>query len=157
MIAGALWVLASLATIEADFQRDMRALQRDVDALVQLTNSARREAGLRPLRLDPQLSRMAMWFARHMATTRRYAHEDVRGRGLEARMADFGLPWVSIGENIAKGFPTPERVFQGWMESKGHHSNLMNPAFDAIGIGIGVDREGRRYWVQDFLQYDARR
>jgi len=98
-----------------------------------------------------------MWFARHMATHRHYDHQDLRGRGLEERFADFGLPWASIGENIAKGYPTAERVFRGWMGSKGHHSNLVNPAFQAIGIGIGIDREGRRYWVQNFLQYDRGR
>jgi len=49
------------------------------------------------------------------------------------------------GENIAYGQRSPEEVMAGWMDSDGHCSNIMNPDFTELGVGM-YDF----YWTQKF-------
>ncbi len=44
--------------------------------------------------------------------------------------------WMTLGENIAAGQTTPQEVVAGWMDSDGHCSNIMEPAFTEIGVGL---------------------
>ncbi|TSC98643.1 MAG: SCP-like extracellular, partial [Candidatus Peregrinibacteria bacterium Greene1014_49] len=56
----------------------------------------------------------------------------------------------SLGENIAKGQLTPTQVMDDWMKSENHRRNILNGAFDEIGIGIFSD-----VWVQEFGKLDT--
>jgi len=49
------------------------------------------------------------------------------------------------GENIAWGYDTSEAVVNGWMNSEGHRSNILNGNYTDIGIGYN-----NGYWVQNF-------
>ena len=60
------------------------------------------------------------------------------------------VKWSYIGENIAMGYPTPEAVMNGWMNSDGHRKNILNGDFTKIGIGVCSSR-GAMYWVQLFV------
>ena len=44
-------------------------------------------------------------------------------------MKNFGISYRSAGENIAKGYATPEAVVKGWMNSPGHRANILNKSF----------------------------
>lgn len=39
---------------------------------------------------------------------------------------------------------------QGWMTTKGHRENLLNPKFDTEGIGVGIAKDGKVYVTQLF-------
>ncbi|MGN0977744.1 MAG: CAP domain-containing protein, partial [Faecousia sp.] len=61
---------------------------------------------------------------------------------------NFGLSFRSAGENIAKGYATPQAVVNGWMNSSGHRANILNANFTHIGVGYV---SGGNYWTQMFL------
>ena len=63
-------------------------------------------------------------------------------------MRAFGLAYRTAGENIAMGYPTPQSVVDGWMNSEGHRKNILNPAFTVIGVGYVSDG---KYWTQMFI------
>ena len=63
------------------------------------------------------------------------------------RMRAQGYEGRATGENIAQGYPTPERAVQGWLNSPGHCKGIMNPGFSEIGVGF--TKRGN-YWVQNF-------
>jgi uncharacterized protein YkwD len=50
-----------------------------------------------------------------------------------------------LGENLAKGFTTPQGVLDGWMASPGHKANILNKNFSEVGFGISGT-----YWSQSF-------
>lgn len=53
---------------------------------------------------------------------------------------------TTIGENVAWGYRDNEAaVFDGWMCSSGHRSNIMSASFDDMGGGVEDD-----YFTQDF-------
>ncbi len=57
----------------------------------------------------------------------------------------------TTGENIAAGYATPASVMDGWMNSPGHRSNILNTFSWEIGVGYasGSGSYGV-YWTQDF-------
>ena len=62
------------------------------------------------------------------------------------------IKYKSAGENIAKWHDTPEFVMERWMQSKGHRDNILNKNYNEIGIGKAVDKNGKNYWVQIFIE-----
>jgi uncharacterized protein YkwD len=109
-----------------------------------LLNAERTARGLRPLRLDPCLSRAALRHSRDMIANRYFAHESRSGAGFSARIARTG--WMSgrsgwsVGENIAWGSgnqASPRAIVAEWMHSAGHRRNILQARFHVIGIGVG--------------------
>ena len=48
---------------------------------------------------------------------------------------DAGIRYSTAGENIAAEYSTPEQVVNGWMNSEGHRTNILNAGFITIGVG----------------------
>jgi uncharacterized protein YkwD len=123
-----------------------------VAAVIDLTNAERVRAGLAPLAEDPALDAAAQAYARVLASSSCFAHTcgpvPVMSTRLEAACY---VAWREVAENIAAGYPTPERVVAGWMGSPGHRANILDPRLADIGVGVvlGVG-ELRAYWVEDF-------
>ena len=67
------------------------------------------------------------------------------------RAAGYGDALV-VGENIAAGVMTPPEVVAGWLSSPPHCENIMDPRFEATGLGFAQNlaSEELLYWTQDF-------
>ena len=118
-------------------------------ALIELTNMAREEAGLKPLIWDPALAAAAREHAEWMvkeggAIAHRYGGED----DVAQRAAKAGAHFSLIEENIAVA-DTGVHVHQGWMKSQAHHDNMLNPKIDHIGIAL-IPSHGLLYAVADY-------
>ena len=116
--------------------------------VIRLVNEIRTENGLRPLTYDWELSRVARYKSQDMKDNKYFSHTSpVYGSPFQM-MKSFGISYRSAGENIAKGYATPEAVIEGWMNSPGHRANILNSSFTHIGVGYVA--EGR-YWTQMFI------
>lgn len=119
-----------------------------------LTNQ-RRQAGatcgatpypaVAPLTMSPALRCAARLHAKDMASRSYFSHTTPEGVTFSQRITSAGYDWRTVGENIASGYPTPDAVVSGWMQSAGHCQNIMNGAFRDLGVGYFSG-----YWVQDF-------
>lgn len=110
-------------------------------------NAERAAHRLPPLNLDPRLQEAAQAHACDSARRNRMGHDGSDGRDLGRRAADAGYPYREIAENVAQGYPSPQAVTQGWMDSPGHRRNiLMRRATDA-GIGLALGSDGDLHWV----------
>jgi uncharacterized protein YkwD len=97
--------------------------------------------------------RAAQIQAEQMASTEKLAHELPDGRypNPASRLRVVGYEWSLSAENLAAGQRmTPESAVTGWLASKGHRANMLNPQFLEMGAGYAVDKKGRRYYVQVF-------
>jgi uncharacterized protein YkwD len=119
-----------------------RNATRDVLARV---NAARSAAGRRPLAPDTRLARVAAARAAAMARSGRLSHA-----GWERDLRDAGCKSRSLGENVASGYRTAGAVMEGWMRSRGHRANILEPRFASLGVGCAVDGGGTLWWTQDF-------
>jgi uncharacterized protein YkwD len=119
--------------------------------VLELVNDERSFAGLSALSFDVRLQSAAEAHSLDMATNGCFAHNSCDGTAWSTRVYRY-YPKAGIGENIAAGYLTPEAVVTGWMNSPGHRANILNGAFQGIGVGyvyLGGSRSGT-YWTQDF-------
>ena len=56
-----------------------------------------------------------------------------------------------MGENIAKGYSTSDKVVTAWMNSEGHRKNILTKNYTLTGVGCYYDSStDTYYWVQLF-------
>ena len=116
--------------------------------VIRLVNEVRIENGLNQLETDWQLSRVARYKSQDMKDNNYFSHTSpIYGSPFEM-IKNFGISYKSAGENIAKGYLTPQAVVNGWMNSSGHRANILNSSYTKIGVGYVS--EGR-YWTQMFI------
>jgi len=99
------------------------------------------------LTLDARLIRAAEVHSQDMADTKQMRHEGSDGTSAGDRITREGYAWWAWGENVAWGYTSVTSVMQGWLNSPGHCSNIMNANFTQLGAA-GVDN----YWTQVFAR-----
>lgn len=120
-----------------------------VAEVLRLVNVERGKAGCRALTVDSRLAAAASSHSADMAANDYFSHTGRNGSSVSQRVEAAGYRWSGVGENIAKGQPTPAAVMTAWMNSSGHRANILNCNFRNIGIGLAYD--GRSpVWTQDF-------
>ena len=109
----------------------------DTMEVFRLTNIERINNGKTELELSNELNRLAEMKARDMYENKYFDHYS-ETYGSPSEMVDnYGklTGMTYSGENIASGPRTAERVVEGWMNSKGHRSNILKDSHTHIGIG----------------------
>jgi uncharacterized protein YkwD len=132
----------------------LRDLERVRAGMLAEVNAQRAEAGAPPLTLDPRLVEAAQKHAEDMLRRSYYDHESLEGLRPRDRVAQAGYQAGLVAENIARGPVSVEEAMSAWMQSRGHRSNLLNPAFREMGVGCAVGHSAAIgdtvVWVQDF-------
>ncbi len=132
--------------------------------LVDLINDERLRAGARALRENAGLAACARRHSAEMRDLEYFGHEsptpELRGMRDRYRLVSAEEPRV-LGENIARRYrvagPDPvlsreaiARSHEALMSSSGHRRNILNPAFEFVGIGIAINDCGD-YWVTEMF------
>ncbi len=121
--------------------------------LLTLTNRARRDAGVSPLKFSYQLGQAAQGYAEDLATQNFFDHVGEDGSTMLTRIEATGYELIAAGENIAAGQRTAASVFEGWMNSPGHRDNILKADFTEVGFGrfdAPNSSDYGQYWVQNF-------
>ncbi len=108
-------------------------------------NLMRMLMGLQAVRIDPLLCDAARDHSSDMRTKNFFAHDSpVPGKKtFSDRAKRFGVKaWA---ENIAHGKSDPAETNMQWFHSPGHHVNMLNPKWKAMGLGRSVT-----HWTQMF-------
>jgi uncharacterized protein YkwD len=116
-------------------------------------NSAETAGRAQPLRWNEKLAAVARAHSRDMIEQRFFDHVDREGRTLSARINATGIPWRTLGENIAmhETVPGAEAAFMNEPRfQKNHRGNILNANFTDVGIGIARGPNGSLYITQDF-------
>jgi uncharacterized protein YkwD len=146
------------AVPQADyFDRETAALREREEVREQMlaaVNTARKRAGLGPLKADSRLDKAAQGHAEDMLKRGYFAHESPSGTTVRERSQAAGYAWRVIGENIAFGQTSVDEVMETWINSPGHRKNILTPSFTELGVGLamglGPDGTYQVYWVQNF-------
>ena len=114
------------------------------DELIRLTNEERKDAGLDSLIVDEELMDFAQMRAEEISEL--YSHNRPSG------VPDGPYAEYQYGENIAKGYTTPQAAVDGWMGSDAHRAEIMDDTYnDSFGVGVYRAPNGTYYWVQVFI------
>ncbi len=125
--------------------------------VMELVNTVRADNGLPPLKRVTELDQAARYHATDMGQDDYFSHDTFDRVGGDlvlvcdtwARIQSY-YPSPSA-ENIAVGYPTPQSVMNGWMNSEGHKNNILSTYSWEIGVGYYTGSGSwSRYWVQNF-------
>jgi hypothetical protein len=123
----------------------------DEDAEAQVLsalNHSRAEAGAPALKLDPALRDAARKHSMLLAQRNVLSHQFAGEPSLTDRLRAVGVFFTAASENVGINSSLDD-VNSMFLRSPGHRANMLNPGYDAVGIGV-VHR-GRDYWVtEDF-------
>jgi uncharacterized protein YkwD len=151
------WIIAAVP-FDPPAAAESNGVAERVLALVNQARGQPRRCGgesfgpARPLVLQEQLTQAAAGHAQSMARYGYLEHQGRDGSSPADRADRAGYRWRSIGENVAMGQTTPERVVQDWLRSPEHCANIMEPRFTEMGVAFAVNNasEGGIYWAQKF-------
>jgi uncharacterized protein YkwD len=124
----------------------------DQARVVELLNAERAAHGLPPLTWENRLATAASSYAGSMAGGNFFSHTGPDGSDVVRRAEAAGyVGWSFLGENLAAGQPTPERVVAGWMNSPGHRANVLAPSACEVGIGHAYNPASKygNYWSME--------
>lgn len=116
--------------------------------VIRLVNEIRAENGLKALTYDWELSRVARYKSQDMKDNGYFSHTSPIYGSPFQMIRSFGISFRSAGENIARGYATPQAVVNGWMNSSGHRANILSASFTHIGVGYVPSGN---YWTQMFI------
>lgn len=114
--------------------------------VIRLVNVERAKQGLSALKTNNAITKAAQIRADELLQL--FDHTRPDGRSCFTALGEAGVSYRAAGENIAMGYPTPEAVVNGWMNSPGHRANILNRSFTTIGVGYNSQRN---CWVQMFV------
>jgi cysteine-rich secretory family protein len=138
----ALVCTSALAFAQSDAER---GAERTIFTLL---NAERAKQGLPALKLDQRLVKLARQHSALLAVHQELSHQFPGEPDLKHRFATTDLRWNFIGENVGEA-NTPEEVHSGLMHSPPHRENILEPRYNAVGIGA-VARGPLIYVTQDF-------
>lgn len=126
----------------------VQAVPSAAEQLFALANQTRVRYGLSELKWDQPLATSAMQHCRRMAQEGPIAHRYGGEPDVTARASQAGAHFSLLEENVAVG-PYAAGIHQGWMNSRDHRENLLNPAIDRVGVAV-VAHNGVLYAVADY-------
>jgi len=118
-----------------------------VQDVLNLINSFRDAAKLNFLELDATLCEIAEIRAKEIIE--KWDHTRPDGTNVTALASSYGLRYIFLGENIAKGQSSAKKVVEQWMNSKSHRDNILESFYSKTGIAV-INNNGILYWVQIF-------
>ena len=122
-------------------------MQQMADEVVRLANIERAKIGFAPLKTNVNLQRAAMVRAQEISI--KFSH--IRPNGTDASTACYEAgAGCAGGENIAKGFSTPQDVMTGWMNSDGHRWAILDSGYTHVGVGVYKIGNDLYCWTMEF-------
>ena len=100
-----------------------------------LVNKERAAKGLKPVKADEELAKVARKHSMDMFVRGYFSHYTPEGKNPFDRMKKDNIVFLTAGENLALS-QTLDMAHDGLMKSPGHRANILHPTFGRLGIGI---------------------
>jgi uncharacterized protein YkwD len=117
---------------------------------IQWTNIERtNNGGLPALTENSQLDEIAKLRMDDMFQKQYFAHVSPASSSAVTVAGDVGYDYIALGENLALGnFGGDQKLMEAWMNSPGHRANILNSAYQEIGVAVGRGMfEGNIAWL----------
>lgn len=145
MLAG-LFTLQSCSSKEKEDDQLFTALENEILTLI---NQHRAGLTLPALQQATLITTEARKHSKNMADgTVPYGHDGMSDR---LNLIDQSLPWTSAAENIGAGTGVAPEIFDSWLVSPAHKSNIEGD-YDKTGIGAAKSTEGIYYYTHIFIK-----
>lgn len=120
-----------------------------------MLNGCRAVYGKEPLDYCTKVQKVAYAHSLDMATNDYFNHTNLDGITSSQRITNAGIRWKSCGENIAAGTRDAYATNNGWYNSAGHRSNMLEDRFEKIGIGVAYKSDSSyQYYITENFYSD---
>jgi hypothetical protein len=140
--------LALVATVMALGMNAPLAAHADTGSdearFLSLTNSLRSSRGVAPLAVDGGLVSVARSWSGKMAAAGSISHNP-------SLASQVPSGWRKLGENVGQGGDV-DGLQQAFVNSPAHYRNLVDPAFNYVGVGVVYGSGGTIFVTVDFMQ-----
>src|SRR3990172_851105 len=106
------------------------------EAIIELINQKRNDAGLGKLEYNAQLAQSARAKGEHMLSQDYWAHIAPDGTQPWKFFTDAGYIYRFAGENLARDFSDPTSAVSAWMASPSHKENLLSSKYKDTGVAV---------------------
>ena len=106
-------------------------------------NSIRAAHGLGPLEMNSSLRSVARGWTDQMVANGGISHNP----GLAGSVSGG---WSKLGENVGVG-TNVSTLMKAFVNSPAHYKNIVDPAFNYVGLGVSYDDAGHMYVTHDFM------
>jgi uncharacterized protein YkwD len=113
-----------------------------------LINNYRVSKGLKSLEKIDYISTVSEGHDNYMISIGQVSHNNFVDRH-QALVTNLGA--ITVSENLAYNYATPQGVFNAWMASDGHRLN-MEGDFTHFGIAIRANAQGKKYYTNLFMK-----
>lgn len=129
--------------------RDYSRTALDPEFARAIINQYRKDKGLKPLRLDANLTKAAKAHSRDLAKWDRISHYGSDGSNPWDRVKRTGYKARLAAENVGTGQISFKEVMRGWKKSPGHNKNLLLADAEHMGIALVHDpkTEFKSFWT----------
>ncbi|HWK39224.1 MAG TPA: CAP domain-containing protein [Hyphomicrobium sp.] len=137
------------APVGALSDRDYSHTALDSEKARDIINQYRKDKGLKPLKLDAELTEAAKAHSRDLAKWDRISHYGSDGSNPWDRVKRTGFKARLAAENVGTGQVDFLEVMRGWKESPGHNKNLLLGDATHMGIALVQDprTEFKSFWT----------
>lgn len=140
-VVGAL--LAGLLPIPVLGQETITTTQME-QQILEWTNQERAKVNAPPLKWNNRLALAARLHSDEMANHKELNHQLKGEPAFTQRLSEQGAKFSGAAENVGYA-DSAEELQIGWMHSSGHRTNLLNPVYTEMGVGI--TRAANRLWA----------
>ena len=137
-------ILATVMTVVPAAHADAGS---DEARFLSLTNSLRASKGVGPLAVDGGLVSVARSWSGKMAAAGSISHNP-------SLASQVPSGWKKLGENVGQG-GNVDSLQQAFVNSASHYHNLVDGAFNLVGIGVVYGSGGLIFVTVDFMQRDG--
>ncbi len=109
-------------------------------------NSIRESHGLAPLQVYGELRSIARDWTDQMVADGGISHNPNLAGQVSAN-------WTKLGENVGVG-STVDSLMNAFVNSPAHYKNIVDPAYNYIGVGVSYGPDGRMFTTHDFMSLD---
>jgi hypothetical protein len=109
--------------------------------ILSLVNLERKNVGVNPLIINPQLEKAAQAKLDDMIANNYFAHSTESTNPWQFIDAQ-GYRYQFAGENLARDFSDEYQLIEGWLNSQTHKENLLSEEYQETGIAIGESESG---------------
>lgn len=113
--------------------------------IAQEINELRKKEGLKPLKIDARLRKVGRDHSFLLAKHKELKDQFPEEASLKDRITSTGMNKVDSGAENSGQNVNLDAVNKMFMDSPTHRANLLNPKFNAVGVGIVKDAE--THWV----------
>ena len=111
------------------------------NVLLELLQTERRKAGLKPLATHDKLTALARAHSLDMATNGFFGHRSKRTGSPDDRLRSAGVRTRLVRENCGRG-ANGRTIHHDFLRSPGHRAVLLDPRVSHVGIGVAAHPDG---------------